>query len=91
MPLCYVNQSKCVKICITFPKSVFVKPHVEEIIATEETPDPNEILIVEEGDDPEGSWQAAKEGDVKSTVAEVILHPTGSLDRQEEKSVETNT
>ncbi|XP_067403337.1 myomesin-1 isoform X2 [Emydura macquarii macquarii] len=72
-------------------KEVFVKPHVEEIIATEETPDPNEILIVEEGDDPEGSWQAAKEGDVKSTVAEVILHPTGSLDRQEEKSVETNT
>ncbi|XP_037748723.1 myomesin-1 isoform X1 [Chelonia mydas] len=72
-------------------KEDFVKPHVEEIIATEETPDPNETLIVEEGDDREGSWQAAKESDVKSTVPEIILHPTGSLIRQGEKSVETNT
>ncbi|KAG6923358.1 myomesin 1 [Chelydra serpentina] len=72
-------------------KEDFVKPHVEEIIATEETPDPNEILIMEEGDDREGSWQAAKESDVKSTVPEIILHPTGSLIRQGEKSVETNT
>ncbi|XP_043363976.1 myomesin-1 isoform X5 [Dermochelys coriacea] len=70
-------------------KEDFVKPHVEEIIATEETPDPNEILIVEEGDDQEGSWQAAKERDVKSTVPELILHPTGRLIRQGEKSVET--
>ncbi|XP_039379267.1 myomesin-1 isoform X5 [Mauremys reevesii] len=72
-------------------KEDFVKPHVEEIIATEETPDPNEILIVEEGDDRDGSGQAAKEGDVKSTVPEIILHPPGSLIRQGEKSVETNT
>lgn len=91
MPLCYVKQSKYVRICITSSKSDFVKPHVEEIIATEETPDPNETLIVEEGDDREGSWQAAKESDVKSTVPEIILHPTGSLIRQGEKSVETNT
>ncbi|KAM9163859.1 myomesin-1 isoform 3-T3 [Pangshura tecta] len=72
-------------------KEDFVKPHVEEIIATEETPDPNEILIVEEGDDRDGSGQGAKEGDVKSTVPEIILHPLGSLIRQGEKSVETNT
>ncbi|XP_034618594.1 myomesin-1 isoform X3 [Trachemys scripta elegans] len=72
-------------------KEDFVKPHAEEIIATEETPDPNEILIVEEGDDRDGSGQAVKETDVKSTVPEIILHPTGSLIRQGEKSEETNT
>ncbi|XP_025067469.1 myomesin-1 isoform X4 [Alligator sinensis] len=68
----------------------FVKPHVEEIIATEETPDPNEIPIVEEEDDAEGNKQAARVNDVQSAAAKIVLYPTESLERQEEKSVETN-
>ncbi|XP_066478906.1 myomesin-1 isoform X1 [Tiliqua scincoides] len=38
-------------------KEDFIKPQVEEIIATEETPDPNENPIVEDGDDAKDSWQ----------------------------------
>ncbi|XP_074843476.1 myomesin-1 isoform X2 [Carettochelys insculpta] len=68
----------------------FVKPHAEEIIVTEEIPDPSEILIVEEEDDGEDSWQAAKESDMKPTVPEIILYPTGSWIREGEKSAETN-
>lgn len=88
--LCYIKFSKHVGNCITSSTSDFVKPHVEEIIATEETPDPNEIPIVEEEDDAEGNKQAVRVNDMQSAAAKIVLYPTESLERQEEKSVETN-
>lgn len=53
----FVTENSSMEKNIFYPESDFIKPQVEEIIATEETPDPNENPIVEDGDDPKDSWQ----------------------------------
>uniref|UniRef100_A0A8C8BMT2 Myomesin-1 n=1 Tax=Otus sunia TaxID=257818 RepID=A0A8C8BMT2_9STRI len=69
-------------------KKDFIKPHVEEIIATEETPDPNEIPPVETEKDTKSKQQAAKMTDGKAAVAETVPQPTESLDKQGKKPLE---
>ncbi|XP_071593355.1 myomesin-1 isoform X5 [Heliangelus exortis] len=68
-------------------KKDFIKPQVEEIIATEETPDPNEIPPVETEKDTQSNQQAAKT-DGKAAVAEKAPQPAGSLDKQGKKTSE---
>uniref|UniRef100_A0A8C0EW25 Myomesin-1 n=1 Tax=Bubo bubo TaxID=30461 RepID=A0A8C0EW25_BUBBB len=69
-------------------KKDFIKPHVEEIIATEETPDPNEIPPAETEKDTKSKQQAAKMTDGKAAVAETVPQPTESLDKQGKKPLE---
>ncbi|XP_031978800.1 myomesin-1 isoform X3 [Corvus moneduloides] len=69
-------------------KKDFIKPHVEEIIATEETPDPNEMPPVEKEKDTKSNQQAAKKTDGKAGVAEKVPQPTEGLDRQGKKPPE---
>jgi len=88
MYLCVAEQSKYKGNFITSPKSDFIRPHVEEIIATEETPDPNEIAPVETEKDTKSNQRAAKKTDGKAAVAETVPQPTDSMDRQGKKSVE---
>lgn len=85
--LCVAEHSKC-KGNFTSPKSDFIKPHVEEIIATEETPNPNEIPPVETEKDTKTNQRAAKTTDGKAAVGEMVPQPTESLDRQGKKPLE---
>uniref|UniRef100_A0A663M971 Myomesin-1 n=1 Tax=Athene cunicularia TaxID=194338 RepID=A0A663M971_ATHCN len=69
-------------------KKDFIKPHVEEIIATEETPDANEIPPAETEKNTKSKHQAAKVTDGKAAVAETVPQPTESLDKQGKKPLE---
>lgn len=86
--LCVAEHSTQKGNFITSPKTDFIKPHVEEIIATEETPNPNEILPVETEKDMTRNQRAAKKTDGKAAVAEMVPQPTESLDRQGKKPLE---
>ncbi|XP_062357066.1 myomesin-1 [Cinclus cinclus] len=66
-------------------KKDFIKPHIEEITAAEETPDPNEIPPVETDKDTKSNQQAAKKTAGKAGVAEKVPQPT---DRQAKKPPE---
>ncbi|XP_014794001.1 PREDICTED: myomesin-1 isoform X2 [Calidris pugnax] len=66
-------------------KKDVTKPHVEEIIATEETPVPNEIPPVETEKDTKSNQQAGKTTDGKAAAAETVPQPAESLDRQGKK------
>lgn len=57
---------------ITSPKSDFIKPHVDEIIATEETPDPKGISAVEKKKDTKSNQHTAKKTDEKAAAAETV-------------------
>lgn len=85
---CVAEHSKYNTIFITSPKSDFIKPHVKAIIATEETPDPNEIPPVEIEKDTKSNQRAAKKTDGKAAVAEKVPQPTQGLERQAKKPLE---
>lgn len=53
-------------------KSDFIKPHVDEIIATEETPDPKGIPTVEKKKDAKSNQNTAKKTDEKAAAAETV-------------------
>lgn len=56
---------------ITFPKSD-IKPHVDEIIATEETSDSKEIPRVEKEKNTENNQQTAKKTHGKAAAARTV-------------------
>ncbi|XP_068527610.1 myomesin-1 isoform X2 [Anas acuta] len=53
-------------------KKDFIKPHVDEIIATEETPDPKGIPTVENKKDGKSNQNTAKKTDEKAAAAETV-------------------
>uniref|UniRef100_A0A8B9TR31 Myomesin-1 n=1 Tax=Anas platyrhynchos TaxID=8839 RepID=A0A8B9TR31_ANAPL len=53
-------------------KKDFIKPHVDEIIATEETPDPKGIPTVENKKDAKSNQHTAKKTDEKAAAAETV-------------------
>ena len=86
--LCVAEHSKYKGNFITSPKSDFIKPHAEEIIATEETPDPNKIPPVETEKDTKSNQRAAKMTDGKAAVADTVPQTKESLDKQGKKPLE---
>uniref|UniRef100_A0A672U9X0 Myomesin-1 n=1 Tax=Strigops habroptila TaxID=2489341 RepID=A0A672U9X0_STRHB len=69
-------------------KKDFIKPLVEEIIATKETPDPNEICPVEKEKDTKSNQRTAKTTGGKAAVAEKVPQPMERLDKQGKKPLE---